>query len=82
VWEPAAREIFRTCMAVAGCDRDIDLYHWSTPRFRFSLVWQDTPSVLVARGRARVSVPASAADWPGRIRDVKYVDHDDSAAAH
>ena len=71
---------FRTCTAVAGGDRDIDLYHWSTPRF--SSVWQDTLSVLVARGRARVSVSASAADWPKRIRDMQYVDHDDFAAAH
>jgi hypothetical protein len=70
----------RTCTAVAGGDRDIDLYHWSTPRF--SSVWQDTLSVLVARGRARVSVSASAADWPERIRDMQYVDHDDFAAAH
>ena len=68
--------------AVAGGDRDIDLYHWSTPRF--SSVWQDTLFVLVARprGRARVSVPASAADWPKRIRDMQYVDRDDFAAAH
>jgi hypothetical protein len=46
-------KFFRTCMAVVGGDRDIDLYHWSTPRF--SSVWQDTLSVLVARGRARVT---------------------------
>ena len=69
-----------SCTAVAGGDRDIDLYHWSTPMF--SSVWQDTLSVLVARGRARVSVSASAADWPKRIRDMQYVDHDDFAAAH
>eukprot|EP01046_Picozoa_sp_COSAG06_P024147 COSAG06_NODE_1952_length_7992_cov_4.274294_11_plen_113_part_00 len=75
VWGPAARKFFRTCTAVAGGDRGIDLYHWSTPRF--SSVWQDTLSVLVARGRARVSVSASAADWPKRIRDMQYV-----AAAH
>ena len=80
VWGPAARKFFRECMAVAGGDRDIDLYHWSTPRF--SSVWQDTLSVLVARGRARVSVSASAADWPKRIRDMQYVDHDDFAVAH
>jgi hypothetical protein len=27
-------------------------------------------------------VSASAADWPERIRDMQYVDHDDFAAAH
>jgi hypothetical protein len=27
-------------------------------------------------------VSASAADWPKRIRDMQYVDHDDFAAAH
>jgi hypothetical protein len=80
VWGPAARKFFRTCTAVADGDRDIDLYHWSTPRF--SSVWQDTLSVLVARGRARVSVSASAADWPKRIRDMQYVDHGGFAAAH
>ena len=62
-------------MSKARCTR-----HWSTPRF--SSVWQDTLSVLVARGRARVSVSASAADWPKRIRDMQYVDHDDFAVAH
>ena len=48
------------------------------------LMWQDTLSVLVAtcRGRARVGVSASAADWPKRIRDMQYVDRDDFAAAH
>ena len=77
---PYAGNGHRGWMAVAGGDRDIDLYHWSTPRF--SSVWQDTLSVLVARGRARVSVSASAADWPKRIRDMQYVDHDDFAVAH
>ena len=48
---------------------------------RFSSVWH-TLSVLVARGRARVSVSASAADWPKRIVDMEYVDHDDPTAAH
>ena len=41
-----------------------------------------TVLVLVARGQARVSVSASAADWPKRIRGMQYVDHDDFAAAH
>ena len=53
---------------------------------RFSSVWQDTLCVLglVARGRARVSVSASAAGWPKqkRVRDMQYVDHDDFAVAH
>jgi hypothetical protein len=74
------RGVTRTRMALAGGDRDIDLYHWSTPRF--SSLWQDTLSALVARGRARVSVSASAANWPERIRGMQYVDHDDFAAAH
>ena len=67
-------------MAVAGGDRGIDLCHWSIPRF--SSVWQDTLSVLVAKGRARDSVSASAADWPKRVRDMQYVGHDDFAVAH
>ena len=44
---------------------------------RFSAVWRDTLSVLVARGRAQVSVAAAVADWPKRIRDMRYVDHED-----
>jgi hypothetical protein len=67
-------------VAVAGGDRDIDLYHWSIPKFSSS--WQGTLSVLVARGRACVGVSASAADWPKRIRDMQYVGQGDFAAAH
>ena len=72
---PAARKFFRECLALADDDRDIDLYHWSSTRF--SAVWRDTLSVLVARGRAQVSVAAAVADWPKRIRDMRYVDHED-----
>ena len=60
---------------MANDDRDIDLYHWSSPRF--SAAWQNTLSVLVARGRAQVSVAAAMADWPKRIRDMRYADHED-----
>ena len=69
-----ARKFFRECLALADDDRDIDLYHWSSTRF--SAVWRDTLSVLVARGRAQVSVAAAVADWPKRIRDMRYVDHE------
>ena len=57
----------------------VDLYHWSSSRFTCtcSAVWRDTLSVLVARGRAQVSVAAAVADWPKRIRDMLYVDHED-----
>ena len=65
----------RRCVHAADDDRDIDLYHWSSTRF--SAVWRDTLSVLVARGRAQVSVAAAVADWPKRIRDMRYVDHED-----
>ena len=75
VWGPAARKFFRECLALANDDRDIDLYHWSSARF--SAVWLDTLSVLVARGRAQVSVAAAVTDWPKRIRDMRYVDHED-----
>ena len=67
--------VFWECLALADDDRDIDLYHWSSTRF--SAVWRDTLSVLVARGRAQVSVAAAVADWPKRIRDMRYVDHED-----
>ena len=57
----------------------IDLYHWSSPRF--SAAWLNTLSVLVARGRAQVSVAAAMADWPKRIRDMRYADHEDRGMA-
>ncbi len=60
-------------------DRDIDLYHWSSERF--SAAWKTTISVLVAKGRARVGVAASVADWPKRIRDLQFLDHEGYAAA-
>ena len=75
VWGPAARKFFRECIALADDDRDIDLYHWSSARF--SRAWFDSLSVLVARGRAKVSA-AAASDWPKRIRDMQYVDVEDS----
>ncbi len=75
VWGPAARKFFRECLALADDDRDIDLYHWSSTRF--SAVWFDTLSVLVPRGRAQVSVAAAVTDWPKRIRDMRYIEHED-----
>ena len=59
-------------------DRDVDLYPWSSTRF--SRAWFDSLSVLVARGRAKVSVDAAASDWPKRIRDMQHIDHEDYAA--
>ena len=44
------------------------------------VLWRDRLSrsfVLVARGRAQVSVAAAVTDWPKRIRDMRYVDHED-----
>ena len=76
VWGPAAQKFFRECIALADDDRDIDLYHWSSTRF--SRAWFDSLSVLVARGRAKVSAAAAASDWPKRIRDMQYMDVDDS----
>ena len=37
--------------------------------------------VLVARGRAQVGVAAAMADWPKRIRDMRYADHEDRGMA-
>ena len=71
-------KFFRECVALAYDDRDVDLYHWSSTRF--SRAWFDSPSVLVARGRAKVSVDAAASDWPKRIRDMQHIDHEDYAA--
>ena len=41
----------------------------------------NTLPVLVARGRAQVSVAAAMADWPKRIRDMRYADHEDRGMA-
>ena len=62
-----------------GDDRDIDLYHWSSERF--SAAWKTTISVLVAKGRARVGVAAAATDWPKRIRDLQFLDHEGDPTA-
>ena len=37
----------------------------------------DSLSVLVARGRAKVSAAAAASDWPKRIRDMQHIDVDE-----
>ena len=79
VWGPVARRFFKECIALANDDRDIDLYQWSSPRF--SAAWLDTLSVLVARGRAQVSVATAMADWPKHIREMRYVDHEDHGVA-
>ena len=62
-----------------GDDRDIDLYHWSSERF--SAAWRTTISVLVAKGRARVGVADAATDWPKRIRDLQFLDHEGDPTA-
>ena len=73
-WGPAAKTFFNTCVVLAGDDRDIDLYHWSSERF--SAAWRTTISVLAAKGRARVGVAGAATDWPKRIRDLQFLDHE------
>ena len=75
VWGPAARGFFNECLKLADSDRNVDLYHWSSTKF--SSTWYDTLSVLVAKGRAKVSVAASEADWSKRIREMQYADYED-----
>ena len=72
------KRFFNTCVKLAGDDRDIDLYHWSSERF--SSAWVNAISVLLAKGRARVSVADAATDWPKRIRDMQYLDHESIVA--
>ena len=55
------------------CDRVSN--HWSSTKF--SSTWYDTLSVLVAKGRAKVSVAASEADWSKRIREMQSADYED-----
>ena len=78
---PATKRFFGEygCLALANDDRDIDLYHWSSSKF--SAAWRDNLSVLAARGRAQVSVAAATADWPKRIRDMRYADQDEHGMA-
>ena len=78
-WGSVAKTFFNTCVALAGDDRGIGLYHWSSERF--SAAWKTTISVLVAKGRARVSVAAAATDWPKRIRDLQFLDHEGDPTA-
>jgi hypothetical protein len=63
----SARRFFAKCLYLADDDRDIDVYHWSSAKF--SSTWHDTFSILLARGRAQVSVAASRGDWPKRTQD-------------
>ena len=49
--------------------------HWSSAKF--SSTWYDTLSILVAKGRAKVSVAASETDWSKRIREMQYADYAD-----
>jgi hypothetical protein len=64
---------------LADMDRDIDVYHWSSAKF--SSTWHDTFSILLARGRAQVSVAASRGDWPKRTQDQAYSDQNHASAA-
>ena len=43
--------------------------------------WHDTFSILLARGRAQVSVVASRGDWPKRTQDQAYSDQNHASAA-
>ena len=79
VWGPAARRFFAKCLYLADDDRDIDVYHWSSAKF--SSTWHDTISILLARGRAQVSVAASRGDWPKRTQDQAYSDQNHASAA-
>lgn len=63
------------CLKLADSDRNVDLYHWSSAKF--SSTWYDTLPVLVAKGRAKVSVAASEADWSKRIREMQYANYED-----
>ena len=70
---------FAKCLYLADDDRDIDVYHWSSAKF--SSTWHGTFSILLARGRAQVSVAASRGDWPKRTQDQAYSDQNHASAA-
>ena len=52
------------------------VFNTLTSSARFSAAWIDTISVLLAKGRARGGVADAATDWPRRIRDMQYLDHE------
>ena len=54
---------------------------WSTRTSGKPCTCTGTLSVLVARGRAQVGVAAATADWPKRIRDMRYADQEDRGTA-
>ena len=63
-----------------GLDRYPSMTGWNvvvTPVIKL----YDRCQVLVARGRAQVGVAAAMADWPKRIRDMRYADHEDHGVA-
>ena len=51
---------------------------WGAPSIRSPTL---SISVLVAKGRARVGVAAAATDWPKRIRDLQFSDHEGDPTA-
>ena len=51
-WGSAAKTFFNTCVALAGDDRDIDLYHWSSERF--SAAWIAMLCVITCACGAKV----------------------------
>jgi hypothetical protein len=57
----------------------VQIPHWSSAKF--SSTWHDTFSILLARGRAQVSVAASRGDWPKRAQDQAYSDQNHASAA-
>ena len=59
---PGSKKI-QNDLGKVGEDLDVDL--------------PNTLSVLVAKGRAKVSVAASEADWSKRIREMQYADYED-----
>ena len=61
-----------TCADTPGQSRGDHQRPAVTTRCQF-----DSLSVLVARGRAKVSAAAAASDWPRRIRDMQHIDVDE-----
>ncbi len=75
-----------TINAVLNTDlRYLGMYQYQVPGTvvlpYMYLPWRTTISVLVAKGRARVGVAASMADWPKRIRDLQFLDHEGHTTA-
>ena len=75
-WGPAAKRFFNECLELAGGERNVDLYHWSSAKF--SSTWYDELIICLPwwpKGGLKsefLSCRIEPGDWSKRIRDMQY----------